>query len=82
VQEAQEVEPAPDSPPWTVSTCETARFEVDGVQIVAERGGERPTVGYDADEDGFCMAEADPAAVLRYARTLEAAALWALEVDK
>lgn len=64
--------------PWTVTTCETARFEVDNVRVVAERGGERPTVGYEPDEDGFCMCDADPAAVLRYARMLEAAALWAL----
>ena len=74
---AVDLKPAP-APPWTVTTCETARFDVDGVQIEATRGGERPTVGYDADEDGFRMEAADPAAVLRYARTLEAAALWAM----
>lgn len=77
-QGAQEAKPAPAAPPWTVTTCETACFEVDGVQVIAERGGERPRVGYDDNDDGFCMVDADPAAVLRYARTLEAAALWAL----
>ncbi|MCA9543465.1 MAG: ribosomal protein L7/L12 [Myxococcales bacterium] len=64
--------------PWTVTTCETARFEVDNVRVVAERGGERPTVGYEPDDAGFCLCDADPATVLRYARMLEAAALWAL----